>query len=248
MLSDLYVLALARELRDGDRVHAGANQADVALAVHVARRLWAPSLKAVVSASYVLGDPHDLSHLGKRCYDPALVAGRRATFHQADAFDDLGRAPVMFAGGLQVDGRGNANLIGLPRAGGWKLRGPGSAGLATMTAVAPRFFIACPVHDVRSLVETVERVSVLGDPVARQALGLEPDALAAVITPLARFTPSRDGLLLDELAPGVTLEAVRRETGFAVRPADDVRHRQPPTDEEQDVLDELRAVAEGSTR
>lgn len=240
----LYIAALAREMRDEDRVFAGANQGDVAMAAYLARRLWAPRLKLWANGMAQLDRNQDTLRIGRGSYEGVLVAGRDSTFWQAHAFDDALRAPLVFAGGLQVDARGNTNLAGIPgENGAWKLRGPGSAGLSSLTALAERFFIGVPVHDPRYLVERCAVLSVLGDPVAREAAGLKRDALAAVITPLARFEPTEDGLVLTEVAPDVTRETVAERTGFSFRSADALRERAPVSADEGAALDALTAAA-----
>jgi glutaconate CoA-transferase, subunit B len=245
---DVLVAAMARELRDGDRLFIGTNQPAVSLAAHLARRLWAPGLKFWASGTAHLDASQDLLRVGRATLDPVLVVGRDSTFWQAHAFDDALRAPIVFAGGLQVDGRGNANLAGIRVAGGWKLRGPGSAGLPSLTALAERFFIMVPNHDARSLVPECSAISVLGDPSARAAQGLKADALVAVITPLARFEPTPDGLVLTELSPGVSEADVEQRTGFAVRIGRNVAERAAPSVAEAAALAELRAASTRNRR
>jgi glutaconate CoA-transferase, subunit B len=245
---DLFIAAMARELRDGERLFVGTNQHDVALAAYLARALWAPRLKFWASSTAHLDRSQDLLRVGRSTLDPVLVAGRDSTFWQAHAFDDALRAPVVFAGGLQVDARGNANLAGIRSDEGWKLRGPGSAGLPSLTALADRFFIMIPAHEPRFLVEECSAVSVIGDPVARQAVGLAPDALVAVLTPLARFEPSPEGLVLTEVVPGMTPAEVAAKTGFELRLAATVVERDPLSADEARVLAELRAASDKNRR
>ncbi len=241
---DAYIAAIARELREGERVHVGANQNDVAIAVHLARRLWAPHLMSNIAGSWAQADPSDTTLLGRSAYENETVAARRSNFWQARVFEDLLRAPIVFAGGLQVDRRGNANLIAVRQGDRMLVRGPGSAGLPTLTTFAPRFYIICPVHEPRFLVEEVSEVSVLGDPEARADVGLDPTALRAVITPLARFEPSPGGLVLTELAAGTGRDQVAAQTGFEVVPGPDVRERTALSSAEQETVDELKGAAQ----
>jgi acyl CoA:acetate/3-ketoacid CoA transferase beta subunit len=220
----------------------------VALAAHLARRLWAPRLKLWANSTAHLDRTQDLLRIGRSTLDPVLVRGRDSTFWQAHAFDDALRAPVVFAGGLEVDARGNANLAGIRGAEGWKLRGPGSAGLPSLTALAERFFIMLPAHSPRTLVPECSAISVLGDPVARAEVGLKPDALVAVITPVARFEPSAEGLVLTEVARGRTVAKVQQQTGFDVRAANRVPERPALTDDEAAALAELRAAINQNRR
>jgi glutaconate CoA-transferase subunit B len=239
-----YVAALAREMRDGERIFVGANQNDVALAAYLARSLWAPRLKLWAGGMAQPDRAQDLMRVGRSSYDRVLVGSRDATFWQARAFDDALRAPIVFAGGLQVDARGNANLAGIPAAGGgWRFRGPGSAGLPTLTALAERFFIAVPAHTPRSLVERCAALSVLGDPLAREAAGLARDALVAVVTPMARFEPTDEGLILTEMAEGITHDELAERTGFAIRRSGAVSRRAPLSPDEASALDRLEAAS-----
>jgi acyl CoA:acetate/3-ketoacid CoA transferase beta subunit len=113
-----------------------------------------------------------------------------------------------------------------------------------LTALAERFFIMIPVHQPRFLVEQCSALSVIGDPVARKAAGLSPNALVAVITPLARFEPSPDGLVLTETAPGMSVEEIDELTGWDVRSAAELREREPLTDAEARALAQLRTAIE----
>lgn len=245
---DLFIAALARELHNDDRLFVGANQIDVALAAFLARRLWAPRLKFWASSMAHIDASQDDMRVGRGTLDPVLVTGRDSTFWQAHAFDDALRAPLVFAGGLQVDGRGNANLAGIHDGASWRLRGPGSAGLPSLTALAERFFIMVPVHDPRVLVPECSRISVVGHPRRRAELGLTANALEAVLTPLARFEPSDEGLVLTETAPGVGVDDVVAHTGFEVRVADHVGTRTPLTEEERTGLHRLRQLYDDNRR
>jgi acyl CoA:acetate/3-ketoacid CoA transferase beta subunit len=247
-LQDLFIASMARELSDGDRLFIGTNQNDVALAAHLARRLWAPKLKFWAASMAHLDRSQDLLRVGRSTLDPVMVAGRDSTFWQAHAFDDALRAPLVFAGGLQVDARGNANLAGIRSADGWRLRGPGSAGLPSLTALAKRFFIMIPVHEPRFLVPECSVTSVVGDPVARAAAGLPPDSLVAVLTPMARFEPSTDGLILTEVAPGVSVSQIAERTGWAVDAGARPSERRPLSGDEAETLALLRASTETNRR
>lgn len=239
--ADDLITAIARELGPGEQLHVGANQVDVAIAAQLARRLWAPGLRMNVAGSWLLGLERDEIVLGRCAYERPLVEARSSSFWQARVFDDAARFPIVFAGGIQVDSRGNANLIGIREGEDWKLRGPGSAGLPTLTTFARRFYLIAPQHEPRFLVDRASAISVVGDPVERARLGLERDALRAVITPLARFEPSDKGLVLTELAAGADRAAVAERTGFAIVDSGaGVREREPLSAEEREVLSDLR--------
>jgi acyl CoA:acetate/3-ketoacid CoA transferase beta subunit len=242
--SDSLIVVMARELQDDDRLFTGINQHDAVLAAALARRLWAPRLRLWAAGTPALERDRDALLVGRPSFDPLLLAGRSAFFWQARAFDAMGtRSPVCFAGGLQVDERGNANLAGVRSEGGWALRGPGSAGLPSLTAWPGRFYLLVADHSPRSLVAECSAISVVGDPAVRESLGMDPRALRALLTPLGRFEPSPAGLVLTEIEPGWTVAAVAERTGFALRVSDDLREREAPRPVEHTALQELRAAA-----
>jgi glutaconate CoA-transferase subunit B len=243
---DLFIAVMAREMGTCERVFLGANQIDAGIAAVLARRLWASDLRFWASGMAQIDPTRDAELVGLPTGHHVVVAERGATFMQGRAFEDTLRAPTVFAGGLQVDGRGNVNLVGLPRPGGWKLRGPGSAGLPSLTAFAERFYVIVPVHEPRYLVERCELISVLGDPAARRAAGLSPDALAAVLTPLARFETSAHGLVVTEINAGLNLEELAEHTGFELHPALEVAERPGLSQAEAAGIAELRVAADGN--
>ncbi|MDP3138623.1 MAG: hypothetical protein Q8N17_20095 [Burkholderiaceae bacterium] len=242
--ADLYLITLARQMRSTDVLHVGASQMDVWQAAEVAKLLWAPRLRLVAACTYHLAPG---SHIGtglmqSRNYARDVIAARQATFTQSRVFDDLRRTRVVFAGGMQVDERGNANLIGFTN-GDTFVRGPGSAGLPTLTSHSERFFIAVPRHNARTLVARVERISVLGDRRARREWGLPECSLQEVITPLASFRPDEQGLKVVGLSPGMTEAELQRSTGFALRMDPDCVVRPALTQDEKDALTQVRVQA-----
>jgi acyl CoA:acetate/3-ketoacid CoA transferase beta subunit len=242
----LYVAALAREIRDSDYVHVGAQQDDVWAAIRLARALWAPRVRVVASGTFLLSAAPTTRGDIPRTYARDVVASRAATFNQTRVFDDLRRERMTFAGGIEVDGMGNSNLVGIYEDGELKVRGPGSGGLPTLTSHTSRFFIAVRRHVPRVLVERTSRISVLGDPVARAAAGLPSQALRGVITPLARFEPGETGLQLTEIAPGMTVEEIQSRTGFRIKVTAQPHIRPPVSDDERAVLTQLLNVNDWS--
>ncbi len=241
MRADLYLISMARQMRDSDVLHIGAAQQDVWLAAEVAKLLWAPRLRFVAAGSYHFGSLADADPaiVSDRTYGRDVIAARQATFLQSQFFHDMFRNRVVFSGALQLDARGNGNLIGF-MAGDKYVRGPGSAGLPSLTSHSERFFFALPRHNKNVLVQTAYRITVLGDPVERERLDLPRNSLQQVITPLATFRPHQDGLELVATCPGIDVDEVRRETGFEIRIAGDFAERSPLNRDECDALALLR--------
>lgn len=239
---DPFIVVLARQMRDDDIVHVGASQIDILLATELARRLWAPNLRVVAAGTYILSSGSgSLAGIAQsRTYARDVVASRQATFVQSRVFNDLHRSRVSFPGAMQVDMRGNANLIAL-NAGGRIIRGPGSGGLPTLTSHTNRFFVALRRHDARTLVEKVDRISVAGDPKLRENWGLPSRSLQQVITPIASFQSEPDGLQLIEATPGTSIAEIQQQTGFQIVQHANFCERSPPTAEEVDVLCDVQA-------
>ncbi|MGE0797672.1 MAG: hypothetical protein AB7G13_00640 [Lautropia sp.] len=238
---DLYLLTLARHIRDDDIVHVGGGQADVRAAAEVARLLWAPAVRMIVFGTYFLGRARHPELMAERTYS-RLARSSYPVLNQTNVFDDLSRGRVAFPGGMQIDQRGNGNLIGVLSGSGKYIRGPGSGGLTTLTSQTDRFFFAVARHTPALFVPRVHRISVLGDPVARAAMGLPCPGLHEVVTPLASFRPSAEGLRLVSVSPGVSAADAQRGTGFPVDLDPAFAERVAPSSEEQAALRHVRAM------
>jgi glutaconate CoA-transferase subunit B len=70
------------------------------------------------------------------------------------------------------------------------------------------------------------------------------ERVSTVITDLGVLTrgPGHDELVLTQIHPGATVDAVRAATGWDLRVADDVAYTASPSDTELDVLRELEAT------
>ena len=166
---------------------------------------------------------------------------------QSTVFDDMSRPDVFFVGGLQVDRRGNLNLFGVPdEQGGWKLRGPGSIALATMSTYCRGYYLIMPRHDPRTFVERVAVISALGDRAERERLRFPGGGPRLLLSPLGVFDFDDEGdLRVRSLHEGVTADAVKEATGFTLSVPDDVPTTDPPSEDELRLLRE-RVDLEGS--
>jgi acyl CoA:acetate/3-ketoacid CoA transferase beta subunit len=233
---DLFIAAIARNIANGDYVHLGASQPDLWKAVQLARMLWAPRLHIAAAGQFVL-DPATAPEPGLT-YDPAAMPSRQATMNQSTIFNDLRRSRVSFAGCLQVDRYGNGNLAEVRATSGRVVRGPGYAGLPTLTTHSEKFFLLVTDHSIRRLVEKVDKITVLGNSLQRTRLGL-PDGLRQVITPLASFTLVNDALHVQEVFPGTDGVTLQQCTGFPIVFTADARERPWLSPEERAALSVL---------
>jgi len=152
---------------------------------------------------------------GLRTYNRDAVESFDFPSDQERAFDNAAKPLIVFCGGLQIDQTGNVNLIGIGREGlSWKVRGPGSAGLPSLTGLSSTFYAYAQKHDAQCLVEQVEYISAVGSPEIRNAYGLPAITRGAVFTPLGRFAWHKNKLFLTQTAPGISIEEVLDRSPF----------------------------------
>jgi glutaconate CoA-transferase, subunit A len=140
----------------------------------------------------------------------------------------------------QIDRRGRVNNIQVTSPSGRAIRLPGQGGMADVANMHRHFLLYVPRHSPLALVDAVEVTSAsraLVTDAERRDAGLLP-GVVKLITNLGVFEldhATRE-LELVGLHHGVTLEALRAETGFEVVLSDRCVSLAPPTDEELEVL------------
>ena len=225
---DMMAVAMARLLRSGETVFHGVASPLPMVATLLAKRLHAPDLTYLNIAGSVDAEPHDLP---VSTVDPALLSGTRSLVTLADLFDlsARGRLDVAFLSGVQIDGEGRINMSAI---GDWEhptVRLPGGAGSAMLMPTARRAILWRTRHDPRTFVERLDFVTAAGN-------------VDRVVTPLGIFVRRGGRLEVESLHPGVTPEAFREATGFAVEVDDETPITPPPSPEE---LAALRMVDPG---
>jgi glutaconate CoA-transferase subunit B len=239
--NELFAILLARDLRPEDlTIQVGANLPMARAAVVMASLTTHPDTRVVVGVGVEsLGEGRRPPAVHPFLFDPRSIGGE-ALMVQATVFDDMSRPDVFFVGGLQVDQRGNLNLFGIPDGqGGWKLRGPGSIALATMSTYCRGYYLIMPRHDARTFVERVAVISALGDRLERERLRFPGGGPRLLLSPLGVFDFDGAGdMRVRSLHEGITREAVEEATGFALVWPDDVPATPPPTEAELSLLRE----------
>ena len=199
---EMMAVAMARLLHSGETVFHGVASPLPMVATLLAKRLHAPGLVALNITGAVDADP---VRLPVSTVDPALLRGTRSLVTLADLFDlsARGRLDVAFLSGVQIDGAGRINLSAIGPYERPTVRLPGGAGSAMLMPTARRVILWRTRHDRRTFVERLDFVTAAGN-------------VDRVVTPLGIFV-RRDGRLeVDTLHPGVSPQAFRDATGFAV--------------------------------
>lgn len=240
-INELFAILLARDMREGDRtIMVGANMPMARAAAVMANLTTHPDARILIGLGVqCLGDGGDPPAVHPFLFDPRTLAAE-ALMYQAEVFDDMNSPDVFFFSGLQLDRRGNLNLFGIPNeTGGWKMRGPGSVALATLSTNCRGYYIVMPRHDPRTFVEKVALISALGDSRERARLRFPGGGPRLVLSPLGVFDFDPDGdLRVRSLHEGVTADAVKQATGFALEVPDDTPQTPVPTEQELTMLRE----------
>jgi glutaconate CoA-transferase subunit B len=196
-------VAMARLLRDGERVFHGVASPLPLAAILLARRLYAPSLVYLNITGSV--NPHPLS-IPRSTVDPALLRGTATLVTLAELFDlsARGQLDTAFLSGVQIDGAGRINMSAIGDFRRPKVRLPGGAGSALILPTARRTILWRTQHTPRSLVERLDFCTASGN-------------VDRLVTPLCVFRREDGSFTLEARAPGVNVDDIRAATGFAFR-------------------------------
>jgi glutaconate CoA-transferase subunit B len=227
------VAAAAREIRDGDKVFVGMRLPLLGFAV--AKETHAPTAIGIFENGVIRDWPALESILTMS--DPPNVA--RALF--CGGLNDVmyllqsGRVDLGFIGGAEVDRFGNLNTHWVEE-NGKRTRLPGSGGAADIAALAKRCIIIMN-HERRRFVPKARYITSpgFGDGSQwRERRGLSGGGPSRVITSLGIFSfdPSTHEMILSSNHPGVSVEEIKRETGWPLRVAPDVGETKEPTEAE----------------
>lgn len=241
--AELQAVFIARQISDGEQVLAGTNLEVPRAALLLAHWHHAPNLRVQLGGymANLLDAPKVDRFSARADFDRAGVPGIES--YVALDFENLWRVSLTFIGGLQVDRYGNTNMIGLKGdRGGFKVRGPGTVGIATLTTHIQRYFIYVNEHSPRVFVNKCDFISSFGwgtgGADARENLGLPGGGPALMITPecIMDFDPGTKEARLRYLSPGVSADQVQEKTGFPLTAAPGLCELPVPTDEELHIL------------
>jgi glutaconate CoA-transferase subunit B len=238
--AELMVCAAARELRDGDVVFVGIGLPN--LACNLARRTHAPNLVLIYESGAVGAVPERVPvSIG----DPALVTNSIGIASMSEIFYNYlqgGKIDVGFLQGAQIDRFGNLNTTVIGEYAKPNVRLPGSGGACEIAIHAKRVLIIAP-QSRKSFPERLDFVTSPGHldgGDARTRLGLPGAGPVKVITDLAVYGFDAGEMTVESLHPGVALERVNENLGWAARTRARVGATEPPAERELALLrDEL---------
>ena len=191
---------IARELRDGMLVNLGIGIPTlVANFVPVGIHVFFQSENGLIGTGPIPEPGMALPWLTDAGGRPVTALPGASTFDSAMSFGLIrgGHVDVTVLGGLQVDQQG--------RLANWMVPGrmvPGMGGAMDLVSGARRVIVAM-THTVKGKPKIVQHCSL-------PLTAARPVSL--IVTEMAVIEPTADGLLLKELAPGITVTAVRQAT------------------------------------
>jgi len=236
--SELMVSAASREIADGEVVFVGMRLP--LLGFLVAKSLQAPNAVGV----YELGIIRDTV-----APEPILTMGDLPNLYRsqwlADTRDTMsllqqGLVDISFIGGAQVDMFGNLNTTLTGSAAAITTRLPGSGGACDLACLAHRHIIIM-AHEKRRFVPRVDYITSpgYGDGKGwRESVGLVRGGPSAVITTMGIFSfdPETCEMVLTSIHPGVTVQAIKEQTGWPVRISAELSRTSPPSLQELSAL------------
>ena len=243
-MSELTAVLLARDLGDGEKAIVGTNSDVQVAACNLARARHAPRL-------WWVSGPGGMTN----CSEPVIrstadyrnIAWSEAMMDLPQMVDFIDWKIHFFdfaiLGAIQVDRHGNINTVCLGPHEKPKLRGPGTVGISALTALARRFYVVMMRHDRGSFPQRVDFLNgpgFLDGGTSRTDRGLSDGGPKLVFSPLGvfDFEPVSRGMRVKSLHPGVTLEQVEKQTGFAM-----LADGRPPVTE-MPTADELKILRE----
>lgn len=223
-VADYMTVALAREIKDGERVFHGVASPMPVVAIQLAKKLHAKQLVYLSIAGGVDATPTSLSN-GSTA-DEHLRDGIVSEFLLSDIFDLSARGglDVAFLSGAQIDAQGRLNLSAIGSFAEPKVRLPGGAGSAALLPTVKRGILWKTTHDKRSLVEALDVITASGN-------------TETVVTPRCLFKRSPDGKLrVYSIFPSNSYEDIVENTGFKVEKHEQFKSFTPISDEEAELL------------
>jgi glutaconate CoA-transferase subunit B len=242
-LDEWFCAELARTILDGEMTFHGFASPCVTIAMHVAKRTHAPQMVLVEGATYAL-NPTPL-FLTPTSNDWAMMQQATYVLSFEELFDAGARGALdrMFLSGGQIDRWGNTNVTLIGAQDRVRVKMGGGGGGCNLSATVGALTLWTTRHrSGRTLVEHCDFITDLGHRTpegSRDELGFPGSGPQWLLTELGLFDFAGGELRLRALFPDVTLEEVRKATGFAPRTAQAIAALTPP---DRTVVDLIRTL------
>jgi glutaconate CoA-transferase subunit B len=249
--TEMMTVAAARALRNDDVCFVGIGLPSAAC--NLARLTHAPGITLIYESGTIATRPNVLPLSigdGELCETALTTVGVPEMFRY---WLQGGRITVGFLGAAQIDRFANLNTTVIGPYDKPKVRLPGGGGAPEIATCCGEIFVVMS-QSRRSFVERLDFVTSIGHGDGgdhRRRLGIATKGPTRLVTDLAVFEPEAGTheFVVTGLHPGVTREAVRDATGWAVRFAPEPGETPAPSPEELAVLRDLHrrtAVAHGA--
>ena len=235
-IDDLMCVCISRQIEDGQVLAQGIATPPVAAGYLLAKLTHAPQVTVATAIGNTLCQ--DFVPLGLTCAEEQWL-GRAILFMSfAEAACEMYPTfhPVEFFRPAQVDPFGYTNNIVIGDYHNPLLRLPGCGGIADVIAYHPLAYLYVPRHSRAVFVERLDFISGLG--AARGEHAGRPLGPRLLISDLGTFDYATGRMRLCSYHPGVTVEKIRKKTGFPLDIAPDLIETPPPTAEEVRLLRE----------
>ena len=236
---ELMAVAAASEIQDGEVALIGTGLPMIA--AYLAKRTHAPGASLFFESGIIDAFPRELA-TGVGDFRLMSNCVKTAGLYYALSLLQGGRVDLGFLGAAEIDQYGNVNSTVIGDYFKPQVRLPGSGGANDIASLAKRVVIIVP-HQARKFPRRVQYVTTPGyldGPGARERAGLRGAGPVRVVTTLAvmGFDAETRRMKLESLHPGVSLDDVRRNTGFEF-PVDEPLVETPaPTSEQLRLLRE----------
>ena len=238
-LSELMVVAAAREIKDGEVVFVGMRLPLIAFVV--AKKTHAPNAVGLFENGVIRSTPSP--ELIYTMADPPNIKGATQCLDMMGVMALLqsGRVHLGFLGAAEVDKYGNLNSTQVEGKNG-VVRLPGSGGACDIASLAHRF-VALLEHSRHRLPERVSYITSPGygnGPGWRKTVGLPRGGPSAIITTkcVLRFDAATSQAFVATLHQGVSMDDVKTNTGWELNVAPDVKTTPEPTPAELQAIRE----------
>jgi glutaconate CoA-transferase, subunit B len=238
---EVQTIVAARRLRHTRTVFIGVGRPSTAAIL--ARMVHNPDLVLVYESGTIGAKPY---HVPLSIGDGELAETADSIVSVPEMFNywiGPGRIDVAFLGAAQIDPHANLNSTVIGDYAHPKTRLPGAGGAPEIAASCGEVIVIAP-HTRRTFVEKLDFVTTVGHgdgPGAREKLGFRGKGPTAVITDLGVLEPDPETriLMLTQTHPGVEVDQVLEQTGWALEVSAALARTEPPTAEELAKLREL---------